>query len=157
MKKINLNDLVVFSYVDYNDNVVPVSGTVKSLIDDWLGEYELLGANDSPLCETYIAGEKFTDGLDDATIEDLMEHLVKETGYSEPKIDEKAEDLLKYYDASLVAGLNKDGSNRMSFETKGEVNAIDMLAAIVEGYAVENSLSMQHVLSEIDAKSKEME
>lgn len=154
MKKINLNDLVVFSYVDYNNNAVSVSATVKELIDDWYGECELLGANDRHICETYIAGEEFTNGFSDVTIEDLMESLVKETGYSEPKIDEKAEDLLKYYDAGLVAGLNKDGSNKMSFETKGEVDTIDMLAAIVEGYAAENSLSMQHVLAEIETKLK---
>ena len=151
-KKINLEDLVVFSYCDNNDIEIPVSATVKELINDWYGECELLGANDYSLCETNIAGVEFTDGLSNATIEDLMEYLVKETGYSSPKIDEKAEDLLKYYDSALVVGLNEDGSNRMSFETKGNVDTIDMLMAIIEGYAEENALSVQHILDEIKSK-----
>jgi hypothetical protein len=87
-----------------------------------------------------------------ATIEDLVEYLVKETGYSSPRIDEKAKDLLKYYDSALVVGLNEDGSNRMVFETKGEIDTIDMLVEIVEGYAVENELSVQHILDEMQQK-----
>jgi hypothetical protein len=147
-KKISLEELVVFSYLDNNDIEIPVSGTVKSLIDDWFGECELLGANDCPICETNIVGME----MSGATIEDLMEYLVKETGYSSPEIDEKAKDLLKYYDSALVVGLNEDGSNRMVFETKGEIDTIDMLVEIVEGYAVENELSVQHILDEMQQK-----
>lgn len=143
-----LTDRISFVYLNYNDEKISVTATVKELIDDWYGECEKIGGNDCSICETSIAGME----MSDATIEDLMEYLVKETGYSEPRIDEKAEDLLKYFDASLVVGLNNDDSNRMAFETKGEVDTIDMLAAIIEGYAIENSLSTQEVLAATQQK-----
>ena len=145
-----LNDVVGFEYLNDNNEKISVTATVKDLIDDWYGECTMLGGNDCRLCKTNVAGVEFTDGLGgDATIEDLMEFLVKETGYSEPRIDEKSEDLLKYYDAGLVIGLNKDGSNKMSFETKGEVDTIDMLAAIIEGYAIEHSKNVREIIDEI--------
>ena len=79
---ISLSDIVKYGYLDYeNDCTITNSMTVKELIDDWLNESEFLGANDCELSNTFINGIEYSNGNDGKTIEDLMENLVKSTGY----------------------------------------------------------------------------